>query len=129
MTAFYLCSGLIQEVSPNIRPVKLLSSLLEQFTGKEIVTGGRTPNAQVVIKLAVLSAWAAIYSNINSEFKATLFNLYLQKLFPLWFGVLKDYALLGNDAEEENLLEASGSNSNSIYSAATKDVAYSVLEF
>lgn len=127
VTAYFLCSGIIQELSSNIRPVKLLSVLLDQFIRRDYKGNGRTPNAQLVIKLAVLSAWATIYSKCNADSRKSILDAYLSKLFPLWFSVLKEYCLLGDDAEQENLLELNGpTQSKSLYGTATKDVTLSV---
>lgn len=130
VTAYFLCSTIIQDISPNTRPVKLLSALLDQFIRKDYKSNGRTPNAQLVIKLAVLSAWASIYSNSDPKIRIALFGTSLTKLFSLWFAVLKEYCLLGDDAEQENLLDLNGpTQAKSLYGTATKDVTLIVRPF
>lgn len=119
--SYFLCSGLIQNVSSFIRPVKLISQLLEQFIGSEPSKNGRSPNAQAVVKLAVLSAWANLYSNIQDSAKKTeLFSIHLDNLVPLWIQMLKDYALLGDDAEQESIQD--NGPRTSLYGTATKDI-------
>ena len=108
----------------------MLSALLDQFIRKDYKSNGRTPNAQLVIKLAVLSAWASIYSNSDPKIRIALFGTSLSKLFSLWFAVLKEYCLLGDDAEQENLLELNGpTQAKSLYGTATKDVTLIVRPF
>ncbi|KAJ3311971.1 hypothetical protein HDV04_003467 [Boothiomyces sp. JEL0838] len=111
--AYFLGSKIVEEVTVSSRAFKLLSSQLEQLSGSEIKTASRTPNAQVMVKLAVLAGWASFYLAIPSPDKITeLFDKHLDDLVRLWLATLKDYALLEQDTEV-----ATG-----IYSNASKDI-------
>ncbi|KAJ3252081.1 hypothetical protein HK103_001848 [Boothiomyces macroporosus] len=111
--AYFLGSKIVEEVTVSSRAFKLLSSQLEQLSGSEIKTAGRTPNAQVMVKLAVLAGWASFYLAIPSPDKITeLFDKHLDDLVRLWLATLKDFALLEQDTEV-----ATG-----IYSNASKDI-------
>ncbi|KAJ3270628.1 hypothetical protein HDV01_007562 [Terramyces sp. JEL0728] len=117
---FKLRSKVVEEVSTTSRAFKLLSSQLDQLSGEFILmpgvearSYGRTPNAQVMVKLAVLAAWASFYLAVpHEEKRANLFSKYLDDLVKLWLASLKDYALLEQDTEV-----ATG-----IYSNASKDI-------
>ncbi|KAI8902903.1 armadillo-type protein [Globomyces pollinis-pini] len=118
--SYFLGSGVIFDVTSNLRPFRLLSTLLEQFTGTEPKSHGRTPNAQIMIKLSVLSAWATLFTTIRDRNRAKadeLFTSFLPELMSLWMGVLGDFArTLVEDGELEQ-----GANAT-IYTSASKDV-------
>lgn len=117
--AYFLGSGIVQDIALNSRPIKFLSSLLDQFARNEQKTCGRTPNAQMVVKLAILSAWAKLYLSIQNPTKRSdVFGLYLPQLGHLWVEVLKDYAMVGDDAESSR---AEQGFNNSLYGTATRD--------
>ena len=99
VTALYIRSGVISEVADLKRVVQLLTTLLDKFKEEQEtrkpVEGltGLSPHAHLIVKLAVLTAWAELYVATSS--KPALMDVvepYLSTLSKLWVQLLCDFA-------------------------------------
>lgn len=99
VTALYIRGGIISEVADLKRVVQLLTTLLDKFKeeqdSKKVVEGLSTlsPHAHLIVKLAVLTAWADLY--VSSSTKTQLIDVvepYLSTLSMFWVQLLSDFA-------------------------------------
>ncbi|KAI8923137.1 armadillo-type protein [Entophlyctis helioformis] len=120
--AFFI--GISDDVAAMGRPLKLLTGLLEQLSDESHVNSLPSPNAFVMLKLAVLKAWADLHSHA-----AKLPDLQhaiapqLDLLAKLWMSVLQDYAKLTVDADISGSPYASDMSPGiNLYMSATREV-------
>jgi hypothetical protein len=118
--AYFLGSRILTDISLQSRPIRLLTTLLEQLMEQKM--NGRTPNAQNVIKAAVLSAWAAFFLSIRD--KSHRMDLFpnLPSLFQMWIELLGEYAVV-RDMESQSECMAS-----TFYGGATQDITSEALK-
>jgi hypothetical protein len=118
--AYFLGSRILPDISLQSRPIRLLTTLLEQLAEQKM--NGRTPNAQTVIKSAVLSAWAAFYLSIPDKNNRKELFPNLPLLVNMWTELLGEYSLF-RDVESHSELMTS-----SFYGGATQDITSKALK-
>ncbi|TKA78055.1 hypothetical protein B0A49_07780, partial [Cryomyces minteri] len=98
--ATFIATGIVTDVERMGRILKLLISALESFSGaSEVVAIGDlktlSPNAQVMVKMAVISAWAELQiASLEQKYLVNVVQPYITMLTPLWLSSLREFARL-----------------------------------
>ncbi|KAL2351407.1 HEAT repeat protein-like protein [Cryomyces antarcticus] len=98
--ATFIATGIVTDVERMGRILKLLISALESFSGaSEVVAIGDlktlSPNAQVMVKMAVFSAWAELQiASLEQKYLVNVVQPYITMLAPLWLSSLREFARL-----------------------------------
>lgn len=130
--ATFIGAGIIKNVDRMGRILKLLTSALESCSAKAITLGDLktlSPNAQVMLKMAVLSSWAELQIASTSPDYSMLEEVvkpYISSLIPLWLTSLREFAQLRFEPEQSSSLSIGGSSMDYMYSALSRN---SVLPF
>ncbi|KAK9464924.1 armadillo-type protein [Lipomyces arxii] len=123
--ADFIGSGIVKDVSRMGRILKLLVGALESCPaeGDEITMGdlkNLSANAQIMVKLAMLSAWAELQVESNDhKFLLDVTSPHVKQLAPLWLTALKEFAQLRFEPE-------AGTGSISTMLSGPLETAYSV---
>lgn len=130
--ATFIGIGIIKSVERMGRILKLLISSLESCVQKEIQLGdlkSLSPNAQVMLRIAVLSSWADLQvSSANKEYLEDVVSPFIPVLLPLWISSLREFAELRFEPEQSSSLSDSslGGSIDHMYSALSRN---SILPF
>lgn len=125
--ATFIGIGIIKSVERMGRILRLLISSLESCTGKEIVLGdlkSLSPNAQVMLRMAILSSWADLQvASASKEFLQDVVSPYTSILIPLWLSSLREFAELRFEPEQSSSLSNSslGGSIDHMYSALSRN--------
>ncbi|KAK9239667.1 armadillo-type protein [Lipomyces kononenkoae] len=98
--ADFIANGVVRDVPRMGRILKLLTNALDSCMteGDEITLGdlkGISSNAQVMLKLATLSAWAELQvASIEQVYLKDVTMPHIKSLAPLWLSALKEFAQL-----------------------------------
>jgi len=133
--ATFIATGIVTDVDRMGRILKLLVSALENFSSESETASigdlrGLSPNAQVMVKMAVFSAWAEL--QIASAEQTYLINVlkpHIAKLTPLWLASLREYARLRFEPDISSSMGGSASLSGSldtIYAALNRETLLKV---
>ncbi|KAJ4369614.1 hypothetical protein N0V83_005376 [Neocucurbitaria cava] len=128
--ATFIATGIVTDVDRMGRILKLLVSALENFSSETETAAigdlkGLSSNAQVMVKMAVFSAWAEL--QIASSDQTYLINVlkpHIAKLTPLWLASLREYARLRFEPDISSSMGGSASLSGSldtIYAALNRE--------
>ncbi|RKF71993.1 Pof6 interactor protein 1 [Golovinomyces cichoracearum] len=127
--AAFIATGIVTDVERMGRILKTLVTALENFsTGVEVHTIGElkglSSNAQVMIKLAVFSAWAELQvASTEQKYLIDVLRPHIGTLTPMWLALLTDFARLRFEPDISMTLgppSLSGSL-DSIYSALNRE--------
>ncbi|KFY69762.1 hypothetical protein V499_09780 [Pseudogymnoascus sp. VKM F-103] len=127
--AAFIATGIVTDVDRMGRILKTLVSALENFsTDAETASigdlKGLSSNANVMVKMAVFSAWAGLQvASIEQKYLVDVMKPHIAKLTPLWLSSLKEFARLRFEPEISMSLgppSLSGSL-DSIYSALNRE--------
>lgn len=127
--AVFIATGIVTDVDRMGRIFKTLVTALENFsTGAETQSIGDlkdlSSNAQVMVKLAVFSAWAKLQvASIEQKYLVGILKPYVGTLTPLWLAALREFARLRFEPDISMTLgppSLSGSL-DSIYSALNRE--------
>jgi hypothetical protein len=127
--AAFIATGIVTDVERMGRILKTLVSALENFsTDAETASigdlKGLSSNANVMVKMAVFSAWAGLQvASIEQKYLVDVMKPHIAKLTPLWLSSLKEFASLRFEPEISMSLgppSLSGSL-DSIYSALNRE--------
>lgn len=128
--ATFIGIGIIKNVDRMGRILKLLTLALESCSGKSITLGDLntlSPNAQVMLRMAVLSSWAELQvASLTQSYLTDVVKPYIDLLVPLWLSSLREFAQLRFEPEQSSGLSLTGSSIDSMYSALSRN---SVLPF
>ncbi|KAI1002232.1 Pof6 interactor protein 1 [Podosphaera aphanis] len=127
--AVFIATGIATDVERMGRSLKTLVSALENFSTEEEVhvigeLKGLSSNAQVMVKLAVFSAWAELQvASIEQQYLVDVLKPHISQLTPLWLESLREFARL---RFEPDISICSGPPSlsgslDSIYSALNRE--------
>ncbi|KAK9481333.1 armadillo-type protein [Lipomyces japonicus] len=103
--ANFIASGIVQDVAKMGRILKLLTNALESLTaeGGTISLGDLkvlNGNAQIMLKLAILSAWAELeVASADHDYLLNVIAPHIEILAPLWLSALRDFAQLRFEPE------------------------------
>ncbi|KAH0562317.1 hypothetical protein GP486_002982 [Trichoglossum hirsutum] len=127
--AVFIATGIVTDVERMGRILKLLVSALENFSSdSETATigdlKGLSSNAQVMVKMAVLSAWAELQvASTEQKYLVDVMKPQIATLTPLWLSSLREFARLRFEPDiSMNTGPASLSGSlDAIYSALNRE--------
>lgn len=98
--AVFIATGIVTDVERMGRILKTLVTALKNFsTGKEMHTIGElkglSSNAQIMVKMAVFSAWAELQvASTEQKYLVEVLKPYISILTPLWLSSLREFARL-----------------------------------
>jgi len=98
--ATFIATGIVTDVERMGRILKVLVSALENFSkGSETASIGElralSTNAQVMVRVAVFSAWAALQiASSEQKYLADVVKPHIAQLVPLWLSALREYSRL-----------------------------------
>ena len=127
--AAFIATGIVKDVEKMGRILKTLVSALENFSTESEVAAigdlkGLSSNAQVMVKMAVFSAWAELQvASTNQDYLIDVLKPYIGTLTPLWLASLREFARLRFEPDISMSLgppSLSGSLDN-IYSALNRE--------
>ena len=127
--AVFIATGIVTDVDRMGRILKTLVTALENFSADtELATigdlKGLSSNAQVMVKMAVFSAWAELQiASTEQQYLVNVLKPYIASLTPLWLASLREFARLRFEPEISMSLgppSLSGSL-DSIYSALNRE--------
>lgn len=102
--AVFVGSGVVKEVGRMGRILKLLTGALEGCRDGQSFAFGDvedlSPNAAVMLKVSVLTAWAELQiASTRQAYLTEVIKPYRWLLGPFWVGSLRDYAALRTDPD------------------------------
>lgn len=149
--ATFIATGIVTDVDRMGRILKLLVSALENFSsefvtasliGLILTTPGESEtadigdlkslsaNAQVMVKMAVFSAWAELQiASAEQTYLIDVLKPHIAKLTPLWLASLREYARLRFEPDISSSMGGSASLSGSldtIYAALNRETLLKV---
>ncbi|KAF2647448.1 HEAT repeat protein-like protein [Lophiostoma macrostomum CBS 122681] len=126
--ATFIATGIVTDVDRMGRILKLLVSALENFSNDAEVAAigdlkGLSSNAQVMVKMAVFSAWAELQIASNEQtYLIDVLKPHIARLTPLWLSSLREYARLRFEPDISSMGSASLSGSlDTIYAALNRE--------
>ncbi|KAH7058880.1 HEAT repeat protein-like protein [Macrophomina phaseolina] len=127
--ATFISTGIVTDVERMGRILKLLVQALENFSADTETASigdlkGLSSNAQVMVKMAVYSAWAELQiASKEQRYLVDVLRPYIAKLTPLWLSSLREFARLRFEPDISTTA-AAGSLSGSldtIYAALNRE--------
>ena len=106
--ATFISTGLVTDVERMGRILKLLVTALESFIDDAQVSAvgelkGLSSNAQTMVRMAVLSAWAELQvASTQQEYLVKVVKPHTAKLTPLWLSSLQEFARLRFEPDISN---------------------------
>ena len=151
--AAFIATGIVTDVDRMGRILKLLVSALINLSGKYILSvrlgsiadvlqegpsenvaigdlQGLSSNAQVMVRMAVYSAWAELQvASVEQKYLVEVVRPHLARLTPLWLASLKEFARLRFEPDiSMSTGPASASDDlDTIYSSLNRDTLLKVL--
>ncbi|KAF2204363.1 ARM repeat-containing protein [Delitschia confertaspora ATCC 74209] len=126
--ATFIATGIVTDVERMGRILKLLVSALENFSSESETASigdlrGLSSNAQVMVKMAVFSAWAELQiASAEQTYLVDVLKPHIAKLTPLWLSSLREYARLRFEPDISSIGSISMSGSlDSIYAALYRE--------
>jgi hypothetical protein len=98
--AAFIATGIVTDVDRMGRILKTLVTALENFSTESEVASigdlkGLSSNAQVMVKMAVFSAWAELQvASTEQKYLVDVLKPYIGTLTPLWLASLREFARL-----------------------------------
>ncbi|KAI8634633.1 armadillo-type protein [Xylariaceae sp. FL1651] len=98
--AAFISTGIVTDVDRMGRILKTLVTALENFSTDVENAGigdlkGLSPNAQVMVKMSVFSAWADLQvASLEQKYLLGVLNPHINTLTPLWLASLREFARL-----------------------------------
>ncbi|KAI9890911.1 MAG: hypothetical protein M1814_003551 [Vezdaea aestivalis] len=98
--ASFIATGIVTDVERMGRILKLLVSALDNFSEKSDTASigdlqGLSSNAQVMVRMAVFSAWAELQiASLEQQYLVEVVKPHIAKLTPLWLASLREFAKL-----------------------------------
>ncbi|KAF2119193.1 HEAT repeat protein-like protein [Lophiotrema nucula] len=126
--ATFIATGIVTDVDRMGRILKLLISALENFSSDAETAAigdlkGLSSNAQVMVKMAVFSAWAELQiASAEQTYLTDVLRPHIARLTPLWLSSLREYARLRFEPDISSMGSASLSGSlDTIYAALNRE--------
>ncbi|KAF2180230.1 hypothetical protein K469DRAFT_640024 [Zopfia rhizophila CBS 207.26] len=126
--ATFISTGIVTDVDRMGRILKLLVSALENFSSDSETAAigdlkGLSSNAQVMVKMAVFSAWAELQiASAEQTYLVDVLKPHIAQLTPLWLSSLREYARLRFEPDISSMGSASLSGSlDTIYAALNRE--------
>jgi HEAT repeat-containing protein 5 len=131
--ATFIATGIVTDVDRMGRILKLLVSALENFSNDSEIAAigdlrGLSSNAQVMVKMAVFSAWAELQiASAEQTYLIDVLRPHIARLTPLWLSSLREYARLRFEPDISSMGSASLSGSlDTIYAALNRETLLKV---
>lgn len=123
--ATFIGIGIIKNVDRMGRILRLLTAALDSCSAKSITLGDLktlSPNAQVMLKMAVLSSWAELQvASLKQDYLNDVVKPFINILIPLWLSALREFAQLRFEPEQSSGLSITTSSSiDNMYSALSR---------
>lgn len=127
--AGFIATGIVTDVDRMGRILKTLESALQSFSADTETASigdlkGLSSNAQVMVKMAIFSAWAELQvASAEQEYLKSVLKPHIARLTPLWLASLREFARLRFEPDISMSLgppSLSGSL-DSIYSALNRE--------
>ncbi|KAI4250726.1 MAG: hypothetical protein LQ352_005276, partial [Teloschistes flavicans] len=127
--ATFIATGMVTDVERMGRILKLLVGALESLDATNsngMAVGdlrGLSSNAQTMVKMAVLSAWAELQvARTDQKYLDNVLEPHLGKLLPLWLASLQEFARLRFEPDISNHTAALGAEESleTVYSALNR---------
>lgn len=127
--AVFIATGIVTDVDRMGRILKTLVTALENFSVESEVAAigdlkGLSSNAQVMVKMAVFSAWAELQvASTEQQYLVDVLKPYIGTLTPLWLASLREFARLRFEPDISMSLgpPSLSGNLDSIYSALNRE--------
>ncbi|KAL8754337.1 MAG: hypothetical protein Q9184_005144, partial [Pyrenodesmia sp. 2 TL-2023] len=107
--ATFIAAGMVTDIDRMGRILKLLVGALDSIGGpdsQETSVGdlrGLSPNAQIMVRMAVLSAWAELQAaRTDQRYLDKVLEPHVGKLLPLWLSSLQEFARLRFEPDISN---------------------------
>lgn len=134
--ATFVATGIVTNVERMGRIFKLLSTGVENVShpAQAGTVGdllGLTSNARVMLRMALLSAWAQLQvSSMEQQYLEDIVHPYAAKLTPLWLSSLQEYARLRFEPEISSTLgsDSFGDNLDDLYAAFNRETLLGYYE-
>ncbi|KAF3173782.1 hypothetical protein TWF106_000389 [Orbilia oligospora] len=129
--AAFISTGIVQDIDRMGRILKLLTTALEAFSNdtENASIGdlrGLSYNAQVMVKMSLLSAWAELQvASLQQDYLVDVVKPHIVVLAPLWLASLREFARLRFEPDISMNAGGSGSITGSldvVYSSLNRDV-------
>ncbi|KAF3924978.1 hypothetical protein AA313_de0200952 [Arthrobotrys entomopaga] len=129
--AAFISTGIVKDVDRMGRILKLLTTTLEAFSNdtENASIGdlrGLSYNAQVMVKMSLLSAWAELQvASLQQDYLVDVVKPHIVVLAPLWLASLREFARLRFEPDISMNTGGSGSITGSldvVYSSLNRDV-------
>ncbi|KAL8687967.1 MAG: hypothetical protein Q9218_006000, partial [Villophora microphyllina] len=127
--ATFIATGMVTDVERMGRILKLLVGALDSLDttcSTEMAVGdlrGMSSNAQTMVRMAVLSAWAELQvARADQKYLDNVLKPHLSKLLPLWLASLQEFARLRFEPDISNHTAALGANESleAVYAALNR---------
>ena len=127
--AVFIATGIVTDVDRMGRILKTLVTALDNFSVESEVAAigdlkGLSSNAQVMVKMAVFSAWAELQvASTEQQYLVDVLKPYIGTLTPLWLASLREFARLRFEPDISMSLgpPSLSGNLDSIYSALNRE--------
>ncbi|KAL9008784.1 MAG: hypothetical protein Q9173_006126, partial [Seirophora scorigena] len=107
--ATFIATGMVTDIDRMGRILKLLVGALDSINAtesQETAVGdlrGLSPNAQTMVRMAVLSAWAELQvARVDHRYLDKVLEPHVGKLLPLWMSSLQEFARLRFEPDISN---------------------------
>ncbi|KAG9762722.1 HEAT repeat protein-like protein, partial [Aureobasidium melanogenum] len=106
--ATFVSTGIVTDIDRMGRILKVLVAALETFAGSSETSSigelkGLSPNAQVMVRMSVFSAWAGLQiATAEQKYLVDVVKPHVAKLTPLWLSSLREYSRLRFEPDISN---------------------------
>ena len=132
--ATFIATGIVTDVDRMGRILRLLVAAVESFSDEAETSAigdlkGLSSNAQVMVRMAVFSAWAELQvASAEQKYLKDVVEPQIAKLTPLWLSSLREYARLKfqPDPSTTSTSMMQSGDLDSIYSALNRETLLKV---
>lgn len=128
--ATFIATGIVTDIDRMGRILKLLVSGLDSFSRDSETASigdlkGLSANAQVMVRMAVFSAWAELQiASVEQRYLVDVVKPHIAQLVPLWLTSLREYSRLRFEPDISQAttgnVSSSGSDLDTVYSALNR---------
>ncbi|KAG9830526.1 HEAT repeat protein-like protein, partial [Aureobasidium melanogenum] len=127
--ATFVSTGIVTDVDRMGRILKILVAALETFAGSSETSSigelkGLSPNAQVMVRMSVFSAWAGLQiATAEQKYLIDVVKPHVAKLTPLWLSSLREYSRLRFEPDISNNTSATplSDDLETVYAALNRE--------
>ncbi|TIA62932.1 ARM repeat-containing protein [Aureobasidium pullulans] len=127
--ATFVSTGIVTDIDRMGRILKILVAALETFAGSTETSSvgelkGLSPNAQVMVRMSVFSAWAGLQiATAEQKYLVDVVKPHVAKLTPLWLSSLREYSRLRFEPDISNNTSATplSDDLETVYAALNRE--------